>query len=101
MRHSWQKSIVQMYVTSPLSSGNGQPLVFCNVRGTEETDLHKSAEDTIANKREAKKVVRLTTMTFTMGRWSLTNSFNAHHGPPWHTLMYSGTCLRQPPVGHS
>ena len=38
--------------------------MFCNVRGTEETDLHKSAEDAIINKREAEKVVRLTAVTF-------------------------------------
>ena len=43
-------------ITCTLSSGNAQPLVFCNVRGTEETDMCKSAEDAIVNKREAEKL---------------------------------------------
>ena len=52
------------YFLSP--SGNRHPLVFCNVKGTEETDLPKSAEDTIVNRMEAEKVVRLSILTFTV-----------------------------------
>ena len=45
-----------------LSPGNGLPLVLCNVKGTEERDVSKSAEDTIVNRREAEKVVSLSTI---------------------------------------
>ena len=45
-----------------LSPGNGLPLVLCNVKGTEEWDGSKSAEDTIVNRREAEKVVSLSTI---------------------------------------
>ena len=47
-----------------MHSGSGQLLVFCSVRGTVESNLSKSAEDTTVNRMEAEKVVRLSTIQY-------------------------------------
>ena len=61
-----------------MHSGSDQPLVFCSVRGTVESNLSKSAKDTTVNKMEAEKVVRLSTIPLVSSSY-VTASIHLQH----------------------
>ena len=73
--------------------GGGLPLVFCSVRGREESDGSESGEDTIVNRTEAEKVVRLSTISLASSIFCVKADIHASypHGPvsTWHSTARS------------
>ena len=77
---------------------HARPLALCNVRGTEERDGSKSAEDTIVNRREAEKVLSLSTIPQYLASTSKQVSIHSTHtalspavpvSTPWYLVWHT------------